>query len=142
MHLSQDEYDPNSQTVYNRHTAIIDSLTHHPSSQGWASSDRFYVVLLCACPCLLLCKIVCPWDTSGVFLSFLVNLLGWCAIHNNFMDDNSLCNSLPFPPSSSASPPPFPRPSQFSLPSSLLTLPLLLIPHTISPSSSPSQMIR
>ena len=65
--------------------AIKDSLTHRPSSQGWASSVRFYVVLLCACPCLLFCKIVCPWDRSGVFLSFLVNLLGWCAIHNNFM---------------------------------------------------------
>ena len=69
--------------------AIKDSLTHRPSSQGWASSVRFYVVLLCAYPCLLLCKIVCPWGTSGVFLSFflsfLVNLLGWCAIHDNFM---------------------------------------------------------
>ena len=65
--------------------AIKDSLTHRPSSQGWASSVRFYAVLLCACPCLLLCKIVCPWDTSGVFLSFSVTLLGWCAIHNNFM---------------------------------------------------------
>ena len=53
-------------------TAIKDSLTHRPSSQGWASSVRFYVVLLCAYPCLLLCKIVCPWGTSGVFLSFFL----------------------------------------------------------------------
>ena len=55
--------------------AIKDSLTHRPSSQGWASSVRFYVVLLCAYPCLLLCKIVCPWGTSGVFLSFFLSWL-------------------------------------------------------------------
>ena len=60
-------------------------LMSNISNVSWASSVRYCVVLLCVCPCLLLCKIVCPWDRSGVFLSFLVNFLGWCAIHNNFM---------------------------------------------------------
>ena len=58
--------------------AVKDSLTNHPSSQGWASGVHFYFVFVLVYLVLSGCM---SRDRGGVssFLSFLV-----CAIHSNF----------------------------------------------------------
>ena len=59
--------------------AIKDSLTHHPSSQGWASSVRLCYRLNAF---VFLRQICMSKGEGGIFLSFLVSLIGW---YNNFI---------------------------------------------------------
>ena len=62
--------------------AVKYSLTHHPSSQGWASSVR----LCCCLNVFVFLRQICMSEgEGGMFLSFLVSVIGWYAIYNNFM---------------------------------------------------------
>ena len=70
--------------------AIKDSLTHRPSSQGWAPGALLpcCVVFLCVvwCVCVFLCLSVLFWCVmEEVGIPFLIALSGWYATYNNSM---------------------------------------------------------
>ena len=73
--------------------AVKDSLTHRPSSQGWAPRVLLpcCVVLLCIVWCVCVCFCVCPchfgvwWWRWGFLSAFLYFFSGWYATYNNSM---------------------------------------------------------
>ena len=67
--------------------AIKDSLTHRPSSQGWAPSVLLSCHVMCICVCVLYRYIlgfgdICWW---WFYFSIYLYTYGWYAMNYNFM---------------------------------------------------------
>ena len=67
---------------------IKDSLTHRPSSQGWAPGVLLFVLcrVTLSCDVFVIIIVICILEMEvGIYFFLLFTYLGWYAIQNNSM---------------------------------------------------------